>query len=117
MITEIPRTAPDEKIERPSTGLLVAAVLAQLGGLAIAGWCLFMAWIVTYGLFSSSTPAVDPSIVLPLLGITLATPLGALVMSTGPDRRRWLIAAAVIAAVSLVTASLLTWLPVALGVR
>lgn len=118
MIVETKRapTRAEPAPQRP-VALVVGAVLAQLAGLVIAGFCLFMALIVTYGIYSWSTPQIDIAIALPLIGIVVATPLGALVMSTGAHRRRWLIVAAVVAVSAAVLASAVTWLPVALGTR
>ncbi len=99
------------------TGLIVAASLAGLAGLVGAAFCLFLANLITYGLYTWTEPQLDSAVVLPLIGIGICLPLGPLVMSLGPTRRRWWKIALVTSLSGLVIASAISWLPVALGLR
>jgi len=94
--------------------LTVTAVVATLLSLVLAGFCFFMASLITYGLYSWTEPKLDPAIILPLVGIGLLLPVGPLVMSLGPRRSFWLRFALIVSLGGIVLASLTTWVPVAL---
>ena len=51
-------------------------MVATLLSLVLAGFCLFMANLITYGLYSWTEPKLDPAVILPLVGIGLVLPLG-----------------------------------------
>ena len=91
-----------------------AAVVATLLSLVLAGFCLFMANLITYGLYSWTEPKLDPAVILPLVGIGLVLTLDPLVMALGPRRAFWLRIALIASRGGIVLASLMTWVPVAL---
>jgi len=99
---------------RPRPWLGVTAVAVTLLSLVLAGFCFFMASLITYGLYSWTEPKLDPAIILPLVGIGLLLPVGPLVMSLGPRRSFWLRVALIVSLGGIVLASLTTWVPVAL---
>ena len=99
---------------RPRPWLTVTAVVATLLSVVLAGFCYFMASLITYGLYSWTEPKLDPAIILPLVGIGLLLPVGPLVMSLGPRRSFWLRFALIVSLGGIVLASLTTWVPVAL---
>ena len=100
--------------DRPRPWLAVAAVVATLFGLVLAGFCLFLANLITYGLYSWTEPKLDRAVILPLVGIGLVLPLGPLVMALGPRRAFWLRIALIASIGGIVLASLTSWVPVAL---
>ena len=95
----------------------VAAVVVTALSLVLAGFCVFMASLMTYGLYTWSEPQLDPAVAVPLLGIGLSLALGPLVMSLGERRRFWLRVALAVSISSVLIASLATWVPVAAGWR
>ena len=109
-----PATPTNGLSTRPRPWLGVAAVVATLLSLVLAGFCLFMANLITYGLYSWTEPKLDPAVILPLVGIGLVLPLGPLVMTLGPRRAFWLRLALIVSLGGMVLASLMTWVPVAL---
>jgi hypothetical protein len=89
-------------------------VVTALISLVLAGFCYFMASLITYGLYTWTEPRLDPAVILPLVGIGLVLPSGPLVMSLGPRRAFWFRIALIVSLGGMVLASLMTWVPVAL---
>ncbi|WP_147264064.1 hypothetical protein [Desertihabitans brevis] len=104
-------SAPATDAVRRQRWIRAAAVV--VGGLSLvpAGFCFFLASLMTFGLYSWQEAELDPDIWVPILGASLSLSAGPAVMALGWHRRRWLlITLATFLLVALVS-SALTWLP------
>lgn len=98
---------------RPSRRLVIVATTVGILSLAPAALAMFMARLMTYGLYSWLEPQLDANIWLPLLGFSLSLCLGPAIMTLGPHRRRWLRVTLGVFVAAAVIGSLATWVPVA----
>lgn len=112
--TPVPAQTPPGAVEagaRRQRVVRVAAVVVGVVSLVPAGFCLFLASLMTYGLYSWQEAELDPGIWVPLLGSSLFLSAGPAVMALGRHRRRWLLIALATFLLAAVVSSAATWLP------
>lgn len=103
---------PDSRRTPRSTR--IAAIVVGVLGLVPAGFAMFMAQLMTYGLYSWQEPRLDCDLWLPLLAFSLCLSLGPAVMISGPHRHRWTRVTSTVFLAAALLASVVTWIPVAL---